>query len=608
MKPVVYYDSRDAFYKTPFGAVKVDEEIEIKIKISSDINAKGVFLILREDKKINSRRFCFSQTGADADFTIFSISFSVEREGIYFYRFEIETENGVLFIGKSDNSKATVGDFLPEWQLTVFNKNFVAPNINLNVMYQIFPDRFNKSNIIKFKETKNKRTIHTDWYERPLFTDNEINYEATDFFGGNFKGITEKIPYLKALGVTALYLNPIFESASNHRYNTGDFLNTDPFLGSKEDFKNLLEKMDEAGISIILDGVFSHTGSDSVYFNKDNHYDSLGAYQSENSPYYSWYNFSKDRSQYDCWWNFKTLPNINEQNESYLDFICGESGVLAYWMKQGVKGWRLDVADELPDIFIEKLRKRVKKEDNNAYIVGEVWEDASTKESYGQRRKYLLGNQLDSVMNYPWRTAILDFVKSKNAENFYNFIMNILENYPSPSINTLMNSLSTHDTVRAITYLSSDNELKNDYQLSPYEYEKGKNLFILASFLQYTLPGFPCLYYADEAGMTGSKDPFNRKCYPWGKEDTSLIDIFIKLGELRNNFSESFNSDIKFISASNNVVAFTRKDILTIINCSDKDKIISLKGEKILIVQGNCILKENNIIISSESGAIIKLP
>ena len=613
MQPAIYYDSWNPFCKAPFGAVREHEEITLRLTVESSLRLKGVALVLRKDGEDVGRRLLFVQNVVGNHSITYRLAFSVEDAGLYFYRFEIETENGLLFVGRGEKACATVGDFLPEWQLTVYQKDFSTPSWPANgVMYQIFPDRFYKRGDGILPEAKNKRTVHSNWYERPLFIQDDPKYEATDFFGGNLRGICEKLPYLKSLGVTALYFNPIFEAAANHRYNTGDYRSIDPYLGTEEDFLNLCREAEQLGISIVLDGVFSHTGSDSIYFNKEGHYDSVGAFQSPESPYASWYQFSEGRTRYESWWGFPTLPNVDETDPDYLDFICGEDGVLAHWMKVGVRGWRLDVADELPDAFLQALRRRVKTENKNAYIVGEVWEDASNKSSYGSRRPYLLGGQLDSVMNYPWRSAILNFMREGNADAFYESVMGILDHYPEPAVHLLMNSLSTHDTVRAITCLGVEHPVPSDqqgeYLLSEEEYQKGKRLLQMAAFLQYTLPGVPCLYYGDEAGLDGFADPWNRRCYPWGREDVGLVSFFQQLGKLRGDFAEDFRGALRFVAANDGLVAFVRGGkVLTVINQGTQDAYIAMKGMETLLKIGTCTLEEYRIRIAPDSGAVIRI-
>lgn len=613
LQTTIYYDSWNTTCKSPFGAVQEHKEITLRLTVDTSLRPKSVALILRRDGEDVGKRLLFVQNVAGNHSITYGITFSVEDAGLYFYRFEIETGSGVLFVGRGEKSCATLGDFLPEWQLTVYQRDFCAPIWpEQGIMYQIFPDRFRKHREDAPRRARNSRILHENWYERPLFTQDDPKYEATDFFGGDLCGIMDKLPYIKSLGITTLYLNPVFEAAANHRYNTGDYLAIDPYLGTMEDFVLLCQEAEKQGISIILDGVFSHTGSDSVYFNKDGHYDSVGAFQSAKSPYASWYQFSEDRTRYECWWGFPTLPNVKETDPQYLDFICGEKGVLSHWMKTGVKGWRLDVADELPDGFLEALRLRVKSENPEAYIVGEVWEDASNKSSYGQRRPYLLGSQLDSVMNYPWRSAVLNFMREGNADAFYESVMSILDHYPQPAVHTLMNFLSTHDTVRAITYLGVDHPVSSEqqgtYQLSAQEYERGKRLFQTASLIQYTLPGFPCLYYGDEAGLSGFADPWNRRCYPWGREDGELIEFFCKLGDIRREFAEAFCGEFYFVAAMDGFIAFVRgAKVLTAVNQGTQDAFVSLKGKRMLAVLGDCALEENCIRIGPSSGAVIEI-
>ncbi|MDE6110595.1 MAG: glycoside hydrolase family 13 protein, partial [Eubacterium sp.] len=366
------------------------------------------------------------------------------------------------------------------------------------------------------------------------------------------KGIEEKLDYIKELGVSCIYLNPILEENSNNRYDTADYEKIDPLLGTENDLKSLCKKAKEKGISIVLDGVFSHTGCDSKYFNLYSKYDSVGAYNSKASPYFEWYKFTDYPNEYHSWWGIKLLPEIIEENESYREFICGKNGVLRKWLRCGISGWRLDVADELPDIFLDDLRKAVKAENEDAIIIGEVWEDATNKFAYGERRRYLLGEQLDSVMNYPFADAVLNFVKYGGSEGFFNTVMGIVENYPPCVLNVLMNHIGTHDTERAITRLAGENAdgYGRDWQhehnvLSAENYEKGISMMKMASLIQYTLPGVPSLYYGDEVGLQGMKDPFNRACFPWDNMDDALHKWYKRLGEIRNGCKAVVNGSFE---------------------------------------------------------------
>ena len=232
------------------------------------------------------------------------------------------------------------------------------------------------------------------------------------------------------------------------------------------------------------------------------------------------------------------MPEIIEEDEGFLNYICSENGILRKWLRLGADGWRLDVADELPDVFLDNLNKAVIKENPQAFILGEVWEDASNKISYNQRRRYLLGNQLDSVMNYPFANAIINFVSGGNADEICEVVETICENYPKPSLDLLMNHIGTHDTARIITVLGHQGEIgdrgwQSEQKLTESEYNLGKQRLYIASLLQYTLPGNPSIYYGDEVGLQGWKDPFCRGTYPWGNEDLELLKHYKTLGKMR---------------------------------------------------------------------------
>ncbi len=390
---------------------------------------------------------------------------------------------------------------------------------------------------------------------------------------GDLKGITQKLDYLESLGVSCIYLNPIVEAYSNHRYDTGDYSRIDPILGTEDDFRELCEKAKARGIHVINDGVFSHTGSDSKYFNRSGRYGDGGAYRDPDSPYRSWYKFYDWPDNYHSWWGFYTLPEVIETSPEFNEYINGEDGIVRKYMRMGNSGWRLDVADELPDEFLENLRNSVKAENPEAIVIGEVWEDASNKESYGARRKFLLGYQLDSVMNYVFRGAIIDFCRGQDARYTMATIMSVIENYPRPVLRVLMNSLSTHDTERILTLLAGeplngrDRAWQANTKMTKEQRERGLRLLKIAAAMQYTLPGFPCVYYGDEAGMEGYKDPFNRCCYPWGREDKEMVEYHSRLGKLRASCSALWDGDFINAYAQGKRLAYVRYDHETAIYC-----------------------------------------
>ena len=485
--------------------------------------------------------------------------------GLYFYHFTYETPfgRGNIFL-----HSAGCGEISPEgkeWQLTVYDRNYQTPQwIKGGIMYQIFPDRFFKGHG-NIKNVPEDRIIHENTSDIPVWKPNEHGKILNnDYYGGNLKGIEEKLPYIASLGVNVIYLNPIFEAHSNHRYNTADYSKIDSLLGDEKDFKSLCKKADEYGIKIILDGVFSHTGSDSIYFNKEGRYQSNGAYNSTGSPYKDWFTF-EGNGKYKSWWGIDTLPETNEDNESFIEYIAGKNGIAEKWLECGAYGYRLDVADELPDKFLDEFCKNVKKLNNDYVVIGEVWEDATNKISHGGRRKYLLGEQLDSVMNYPFASAILTFMRYGVAENFMESVVTICENYPKTALDCLMNHIGTHDTARILTSLIYDSiehkprNIQVDCRLTDEEYEKAKTLLKSATVLQYTLPGFPSIYYGDEVGVQGGGDPFNRSFFPWGAEDEEILEWYRKLGKVRNSLKCLENGDFKPYSAMLSCVAYMRE-------------------------------------------------
>ncbi len=573
------FNSRDLFFKNKFGSIESGEELHLRLCLPRSFCCTGALLIIRRDDGEYEERPMFWAGMCDSETEIWDIHTSVEKEGLYWYHFDyispygrssvLQTADGIGAFSHSFGTKT-------DWQLTVTEKNFTTPDwLKGGIIYQIFPDRFYNSGSKK-ENVPADRVMRTDWGNEPEWRYNAENKILNnDFFGGDLKGIEEKLQYLHGLGVTCIYLNPIFESHSNHRYDTADYSKIDPVLGTEKDFKNLCKSAEKFGIHIILDGVFSHTGDDSIYFNRKGRYNSLGAYNSPESPYYSWYKFTDYPEKYQSWWGFVTLPEIVEEDENYRKFINGKGGIVEKWLKAGADGFRLDVADELPDVFIDELRTRLKETKPDALLMGEVWEDATTKHSYGSRRRYLLGSQFDSVMNYPFANAILDFCRNGKAEDFMHTITGIIENYPKQCLDVMMNHIGTHDTERAITKIAGesceyrDREWQSRHNLGD-NYNKAVTLLKCAAVLQYTLPGVPSLYYGDEAGMQGYKDPFNRGCYPWGNENLELIDFYKALGKIRRENEVFKKGYFAPISSMLGCVAYCRYDendsIMVIVN------------------------------------------
>lgn len=544
MELFVTHDSHSNQYRFPFGAVKTGEKITIRLSVKC---SEAVTVTLR--LWFDNRQQLIPMVRVD---DLFEAVIVPNDNFLMWYYFIINTPEGEFFYGNNSSNRGGVGELTryqpPSFQITVYDKNFKTPDwFKKSVMYQIFVDRFYNGNDDKavFKK-RNDYLIHQNWDE-PVFYNTEpgtSNIVNNDFFGGNLLGIMKKLDYLEELGITVIYLSPIFEAWSNHKYDTGDYMKIDPMFGDEEIFKSLCSEAKKRGISVVLDGVFSHTGSDSKYFNKDGTYGSQGAYNSPDSPYRSWYRFNSESVYgYDCWWGVPTLPNVNELEESYLDFIArSPDSVIRHWLNCGARGWRLDVADELPSKFIEELRTAVKETKKDAVLIGEVWEDASNKVSYGESREYLLGKQLDSVMNYPFKDAVIGFFLG-NISGFElgSIVMSICENYPPPVLYSLMNLLDSHDVVRIKTLfgeapLNIGHEEKRLYRLSPEQNRLADKRMRLAVLWQMTFIGVPCIYYGDEVGQQGHEDPFNRQTFPWNCVDLELLEWYKKLIKLRKDY------------------------------------------------------------------------
>ena len=578
------FNSRKIECKSPYGAVKCGEKLSLHFPIASwvSVDKMYVFIRLGDVSTPVEMRFEKSENG----FSVYTADYVFDAAGIYYYRFEMRNRDGVWYYGRGENGESVCGENLPEWQLTVYKSSYKTPDFAKgNIIYHIFVDRFNRADGVK---TKRKYRLHESFSESPEVVSADGKYYADDFFGGNFNGIREKLDYLEELGVGIIYLSPIFKAFSNHRYDTGDYLKVDELLGTEDDFKRLLDAAHEKGMKIILDGVFNHSGADSLYFNKFGTYDSLGAYQSKSSPYYDWYYFKKFPDEYACWWGCDNVPDLNKSNKDYRALVFGKNGVVEKWQKLGADGWRLDVVDELPIDFVNLLIKKIKSVNKDALVIGEVWEDASTKVSYGELRPYLLGDQLDGTMNYPFMNAIIAYVRDGDEKFFKDTVQSILENYPKETVYCLMNSLGTHDTVRIINALSDvrahgwSKTHKLGYKLPDSEYEKAKKKLYLASVLQFTLPGIPSIFYGDEAGLQGFDDPINRRPYPWGSEDKEILAHYKKLGRIRREnravFSGGFN-----MRDENGLEAYERTsgddEILIAVNAGADDKTLLINKE-----------------------------
>ena len=489
-------------------------------------------------------------SGNEAEFTV-TVPLP-ETPGLLFYQFLLVTPLGEITVAPDERGRPrSSGENAPGWQVTVYLPSPVPQWYKDAVAYQIYPDRFHRGkdyllcweNAQKAREGFRgpKRKLEKNWNTVPYYERNPDGSIATwNFWGGTLEGIREKLDYLRDLGITMLYINPIFSAASNHRYDTADYFAIDPGLGDEEGLCALIEAAKARGIAIMLDGVFNHTGADSIYFDAYGNYGTGAVSLGKDSPYYSWFRFRHFPDDYEAWWGVKDLPAVHELDPGFLELICGENGVIRYWIRRGVKGWRLDVADELPDDFIKAIRAAARAEDPEAVIIGEVWEDASNKISYGQRRAYFYGEELDGVMNYPLRSMVLDFFLHRTDAYDFKAALDLLKiHYPPENFAGCLNLLGSHDRERLLTLLGGAEPLpeeeRRDFRLSPEARSLGLRRERLAALLQFSLPGVPCIYYGDEAEMEGYSDPYNRGPFPWGRESRDLAALYRSLAQLRKN-------------------------------------------------------------------------
>ena len=575
---MINYNSRDIGHKKPYGAVEIGVCVNFSVLLT-DIESLGgcpaVTLVIAKEDCAPEKVKGVGEGGR------YLFEWDSKKSGLFFYSFEAIYKGGAS--EKTDTFQLTVydraGQGNPEW-------------LSSGLMYQIFPDRFAKSDDYSAPALIKNHKMHERWGELPVHTPDENGRVwNNDFFGGNLLGIIEKLDYLEGLGITVIYLNPIFEAFSNHRYDTGDYNMIDPLLGSEDDFKKLCDEASNRGIRIVFDGVFNHTGADSKYFNKYANYKGLGACQGEESPYYNWYSFIFFPEVYESWWGIDTLPQVNESDESFRDFIIrNDDSVMRHWLRAGASGVRLDVVDELPDVFLDELRTAVKEEKKDAMIIGEIWEDASNKISYSERRRYLQGKQLDSVMNYPLKDAIVKYLGyDHNAEWFAGTVESLRENYPEHVFNSLMNILGTHDTKRIMTV----------FKESSWSYEEARQKLYSALLIWAFMPGIPCVYYGDELGMEGDRDPLNRQCFCPEKKNEEIAVYYKRLLSFRKKINHINKTEYVPGEVSGGYFSFERRgetdSIFVAVNDQNDWKKISFNGDIVdFIISGRVDYIGNN--------------
>ncbi|MFS0700392.1 glycoside hydrolase family 13 protein [Cellulomonas sp. 179-A 4D5 NHS] len=564
----VRFDSRDTTFKAPFGAQPTGTPVEFAIQAPAGLDSATLVVetrVLEGNQEVleyrdpvripmtrepaaDVERWTASHTFGTASVSGYYVEL-VNGERTYVYENNADTIYWTLERGSGGVGRV---DFLPEdraeirrYRHTAYDPDFTVPDWAADaVYYYVFPERFRNGDTANDPRPDEDTyldgpvEVHEDWLDTPWVpgesdgsTTDDDQYN-NDFFGGDLAGIIEKLDYLKDLGVNTLYLNPIFEAGSNHKYDTADYLNVDDGFGTNEDVSRLTEQAEERGMRVILDTSLNHTGSDSVYFDRYSNFDALGAFEGETispgSPYADWYRFFPEETepdrQYAGWVGVSTLPELTE-SDSFKDFAFGApDSVMSTWQDRGVDGWRMDVAPWVSDQFWREWRAAVKAKDPEALTVAETWFDSS---------KYFLGDTFDTTMNYIFRNAVLDYADGRDAGEAYQNIELMREAYPPQAFHALMNLLSTHDSARALHQFGYTGE-----GTPPEQVAEAKQRLRLAVLFQMTFPGAPTVFYGDEVGVTGGEDPFNRATYPWadqgGEPDTELLDDVTRLIALRN--------------------------------------------------------------------------
>lgn len=558
--------------RTPFGAFAWGEAITLCAEVPRTFGAEAVVLRFAPDGE-ETRDIPFSFVATDFltdryETVLDTAALCDGTGGLFWYELLLVRGADTLFSNSTDNVHFTLSPHNgTRFRLLVYAPEFHPPAwLAGATMYHVFVDRFCRD--ANAPPVKPGAKLNPDWrHGIPEFAaKNGDPLENRTFFGGTLDGVTEQLDRLREYGVTVLYLSPIFDARSNHRYDTGDYETVDPSIGGDAAFDRLIAAAHARGMHVILDGVFNHTGDDSRYFNRYGTYPTVGAYQSPQSPYARWYSFRHFPDDYACWWGIPILPKLNQSDPDCRRYFTAPGGIIARWLTRGADGWRLDVADELPDAFLDELRQVAKQvSGGEAAVIGEVWENAADKIAYGHRRRYLRGGQLDSVMNYPFRNAVLELLSRRDVGTFVRTLTEIYASYPREVCDSLMNLLGTHDTARILTVLGDptggdgkSNAELSALRLSPDARKRAVALLRIASTLQYTVYGFPSVYYGDEAGLEGYHDPFCRRPYPWGDEDPVLTAHYRLLGRFRAAHPALCGGDFRFLYVTDTAFLYER--------------------------------------------------
>ncbi|HEV3309560.1 MAG TPA: glycoside hydrolase family 13 protein [Chloroflexota bacterium] len=570
----LYHNGWDSAYRNPFGAARTSSTVVLRLRSGPSVTKAAVLVTDASGSLHEQVNMHVTSHGATSEVWSASVPTPAKTDILEYY-FRAQSGGTVRWYGDSSAGAGGPGQTytqqvnVAQYELTVFLKSFQTPSwMTKAVIYQIFPDRFNNGNTKNDPHTGDQHGyitvyFHKNWSDTPQ----DGPPYSRDFFGGDLQGIIDKLHYLHNLGINVIYLNPIFKAPSDHKYDTGNFLQIDPEFGTLQTFKALVADAKKDGIHILLDGVFEDTGSDSKYFNRYNEYGSGGAYQSQASPYYSWYTFTNWPDQYNSWFGLDSLPLLNN-NRSVQNFIFRKPGSVAqYWLSQGTSGWRLDSADTLPMGYWRAFRSIIKKAYPQSVIIGEKngWTDALP---------WLMGDQWDGFMNYLFRDPVLQFFAGGNgaqnpqsigATRFLNSEMRLLVEYPRPAILSSMNLIDSHDVARILNDLNFNQQLLR-----------------LVVLYQMTWLGAPTVFYGDETGITGADNNLSRATFPWQHQNTSLENYYTALIHMRLDHAALTSGSVfpLYTSDGKRVVAFLRQwgtqQIIVALNDSNKGQTVKI--------------------------------
>lgn len=564
------HNSHDTLYRVPFGAVNPGDAVTLRFRTyANDVtgvrvrvwnttaNAQSFLDMTRVATGVS----CYDPAQVDKRCDFWQTTLTPTVPTTLYYRFIVQDGAATAYYDDDDFRNGGWGEARPTlrdngYAITVFDPDFQPiPWLQNAVVYQIFPDRFRdgrannnpKGNEPRYSYPSNPldQIIVKSWGELPEGFCRGYQFPAQpcteqprgrDYFGGDLRGILQRLPYLQALGVTVLYLNPIFEAGSNHAYDTQDYYQIDKFFGTNKEFQQLAQQAERRGIRIVLDGVFNHVSSDSAYFDRYGHFTEVGACESVNSPYRSWFIFrpqtggpcagpdGPNTMTYDAWFGFDSLPVLDKNNPDVRKLIYADPHAVArHWLNMGAAGWRLDVMGDpsFPADFWPEFRAAVKATKEDAPIIGELWKKFEVLPK-------VLGDSADTAMNYRFRNAILGFFGKVDDKGFPDDgqsnqppslfaekLISVREDNPDASYYTMLNLMGSHDTQRILWALTPGNRNREDREFNAANVAEGVRRLMLAAVVQMTIPGAPTIYYGDEVGLTGDDDPDDRRTFPW---------------------------------------------------------------------------------------------